>query len=51
MELRRSSNCNGFESNFERDIRGVFQIDWFADEVWSNFGKLAVKDKIGLRTF
>ena len=27
MELRRSSHYDGFESNFERDIKSVFQID------------------------
>ena len=27
MELRRSSNHDGFKSNSERDIGSVFQID------------------------
>ena len=27
MELRRSSHYDGFESNSERDIKSVFQID------------------------
>ena len=32
MELRRSSHYDGFESNSERDIKSVFQIDQFTDE-------------------
>ena len=33
MELRRSSHYDGFESNSERDIKSVFQIDYqFTDE-------------------
>ena len=49
MELRRCSRYDGFESNFERDIQRVFQIDQFTDEVQSNFGKLAIKNKAGLK--
>ena len=29
MELRRSSQYDGFESNSERDIKNVFQIDYY----------------------
>ena len=49
MELRRCSRYDGFESNFEKDIKRVFQIDQFTDEVQSNFGKLAIKSKAGLK--
>ena len=51
MELTRSSNYDGFESNFESDIESVFQIDQLTAEVQSNFGKLEIKYKIGLRLF
>ena len=27
MELRRSSHYDGFKSNYERDIKSVFQIN------------------------
>ena len=32
MELRRSSDYDGFESNSERDIKSVFKIYQFTDE-------------------
>ena len=33
MELRRSSRYDGFDSNSERDIKSIFQIDYqFTDE-------------------
>ena len=54
MELRRSSHYDGFESNSERDIKSVFHIDYqFIGEKSSqrNFGKLAIKYKLGLRIF
>ena len=51
MELRGSFDYNGFLSNFERDIKSLFQIDQFTDEVQNNFGKLAIKYKVGLRLF
>ena len=47
MELRRNAHYGGFESNFEGDIKSVFQIDQFTDEVWSNSGKLTIKKKQG----
>ena len=33
MKLGRSSHYDGFESNFESNIKSVFQIDEFTDEV------------------
>ena len=33
MELRKSAHHDGFESNSERDIKSIFQIDYyFTDE-------------------
>ena len=49
MELRRCSRYDGCESKFERHIKRVFQIDQFTDEVQSNFGKLAIQNKVRLR--
>ena len=49
MKLRRSSRCDRFESNFERDIKRIFQIDSFTDEIYSIFGKFAIKCKVEQR--
>ena len=49
MELRISSHYDGFESNSERDIKSVFQIDYYFTE--RTFGKLAIKYKLELRLF
>ena len=59
MELRKSSSYDAFETNFEKDFIIVGQIDQpddkvqsnFTDEVWCNFGELAIKYKFGVRLF
>ena len=51
MKLRRNSYYDGFENNFERDIKRVVQMDWFTDEVLSSFGQLAIGYKMGMRLF
>ena len=51
MELKRSSHYDGFESNFERDIESVYRLISSLMKSLSNFGKLAIKHKIGLRLF
>ena len=43
MEWKRSSHFNGFESNFEKDIENVFQIDQFTDEGSEYFWKACNK--------
>ena len=50
MELKRSSHYDGFESNFERDIKSVsvyFRLISSLRKSQSNFGKLATKYEIG----
>ena len=53
MELRRSSHYDGFESNSERDIKSVFQIDYqLTDEYYGEILEIfAIKCKLGLRLF
>ena len=51
MELKRSSHYDGFESNFERDIKSVPGLISSLMKSQSNFEKLATKFKIGLRLF
>ena len=51
MELRRNSHYDGFETNFERDIKRLVQMDQFTDEVKSSFGQLAIEYKTGVRIF
>ena len=33
MELKRNAHYDGFETNFERDIKKPVQIDQFIDEI------------------
>ena len=55
MELKRSCHYDGFDINSERDIKSVFPIgSQFTDHneksgFQRNFGKLAIKFKLGLR--
>ena len=49
MELKGSSHCDGFEINFESDIKVYFRLISSLITSHSNFGNLTVKFKIGLR--
>ena len=43
MELKTSFHYDGFESNFERDIKSVFKIDQLTDEITEQFWKACDK--------
>ena len=51
--IEKKFHYDGFEINSERDIKSLFQVDYyFTDEKSKrNFGKLAIKYKLGLRLF
>ena len=51
MALKRSSNYDGFGSNFERDFKAYFRLISSQMKSQSNFRKLAIKYKIGLKLF
>ena len=52
MELRKSAHHYGFENNSERDIKSVFQIDYyFTDEKSREIVESLQKYKLGLRLF
>ena len=51
MILKRSSHYDGFESNFEGNIKSVPRLISSLMKSQSNFGKLVIKYEIGLRLF
>ena len=51
--IEKKFHYDGFEINSERDIKSLFQVDYyFTDEKSKrNFGKLAIKYKLGFLFF